>query len=179
MNLWGVKPQRFVMPYVPDIKDYKPFYIQTEADLAALDTAAYFGMVAKSNPYPLLPEPKDVYKNEWKDEDGDDEYTKKMYYKAFEFEVAFYVKAYSSGSESSEAVLRSQVDSFFSKVRDGEFMTFDSYTGVGYMGVRYAGYKEESFLRREDWARAIFTVTFKVNSPTARMKYSGGSIVEV
>lgn len=167
------------MPYLPDIKDYKPFYIQTDSDTAAIDTASSFGMVAKSNPYPLLPEPKDVYTNEWKDEDGDDEYTAKMYYKAFEFDVSFYVKAYSSGSVSSEAVLRSQVDSFFSKVRDGEFRTYDSYTGVGYKGVRYAGYKEESFLRRGSWTRAIFTVTFKVNSPTARMKYSGGSIVEI
>ena len=102
-----------------------------------------------------------------------------MYYKAFEFDVSFYVKAYSSGSVSSEAVLRSQVDSFFAKVRDGEFSVYDSYTGVGYKSVRYAGYKEESFLRRGSWTRAIFTVTFKVNSPTARMKYSGGSIVEV
>ena len=45
--------------------------------------------------------------------------------------------------------------------------------------MRYAGYKEESFLRRGSWTRAIFTVTFKVNRPTARTKYSGGSIVEV
>lgn len=166
------------MPYLPDIKDYKPFYIQTDADASAIDTAASFGMVAKSNPYPLLPEPKDVYRNEWKDEDGDDEYTAKMYYESFEFDVSFYVKAYSSGSVSSEAVLRSQVDSFFSKVKAGEFKTYDSYTGVGYQKVRYAGYKEDSFLRRGSWTRAIFTVTFKVNSPTARTGYSGGSIID-
>lgn len=166
------------MVWLPFINDYKPFYIQTDADTAAVDTAAAFGMVAKSNPYPLLPNPKDVHNNEWKDEDGDDEYTAKMYYEAFEFDVSFYVKAYASGSSSSEAVLRSQVDSFFAKVRDGEFMTYDAYTGVGYKGVRYAGYKEESFLRRNGWTRAIFTVTFKVNSPTSRTKYSGGSIVE-
>lgn len=166
------------MPYLPDIKGYKPFYIQTGADASALDTAASFGMVAKSNPYPLLPEPKEVYSNDWKDEDGDDEYTAGMCYQAFEFDVSFYVKAYSSDSASSEAVLRSQVDSFFAKVRSGEFKTYDSYTGVGYKKVRYAGYKEESFRRRGDWTRAIFTVTFKVNSPTARTKYSSGSIID-
>ena len=166
------------MPYLPNIPDYKPFYIQTDADADAIDTASSFGMVAKSNPYPLLPEPKEVYSNDWKDEDGDDEYTSGMYYQAFEFDVSFYVKAYSSDSASSEAVLRSQVDSFFAKVRDGEFKTYDSYTGVGYKGVRYAGYKEESFLRRGNWTRAIFTVTFKVNSPTARTTISGGSIID-
>lgn len=166
------------MAWLPFINDYKPFYIQTDADTAAVDTASSFGMVAKSNPYPLLPNPKDAYNNEWKDEDGDDEYTTKMYYEAFEFEVSFYVKAYASGTVSGEEALRSQVDSFFAKVRDGEFMTYDAYTGVGYRRVRYAGYKEESFLRRDGWARAIFTVTFKVNSPTSRTAYSGGSIVE-
>lgn len=167
------------MPYVPDIRDYKPFYIQTDSDEAALDTAAAFGMVAKSNPYPLLPEPKDVFGNDWKDEDGDDEYTAVMRYKAFEFDVSFYVKAYSSGSLSAEAVLRSQVDAFFAKVRGGSFRTYDSYTGVGYRGVRYAGYGEESFLRRGDWARAIFTVTFKANDPVSRVALSGGELTDV
>lgn len=167
------------MPYTPDIKDYKPFYIQTGADDAAVDTAAAFGMVAKSNPYPLLPEPKEVYSNDWRDEDGDDEYVVAMRFKAFEFDVSFYVKAYGSGVASSEAVLRSQVDGFFDKVRSGEFKTYDSYTGVGYGKVRYAGYKEESFLRRRGWTRAIFTVTFKVNDPVARVALSGGQLTDI
>lgn len=167
------------MPYTPDIKDYKPFYIQAASDASAVDTAAAFGMVAKSNPYPLLPEPKEVYCNDWRDEDGDDEYVGDMRFKAFEFEVSFYVKAFGSGTASSEAVLRSQVDGFFDKVRTGEFSAYDSYTGVGYKRVRYAGYKEESFLRRGGWTRAIFTVTFKVNDPVARVALSGGQLREV
>lgn len=167
------------MPYLPDIRDYKPFYIQTDSDTDALDTAASFGMVAKSNPYPLLPEPKEVFKNDWKDEDGDDEYTTEIRYKAFEFEVSFYVKAYSTASQAAEAVLRSQVDAFFAKVRKGVFRTYDSYTGVGYRDVRYAGYKEESFLRRKDWARAIFTVTFKANDPVTRVRYSEGQLTDI
>lgn len=167
------------MPYLPDIRDYKPFYIQTEADASAVDTAAAFGMVAKSNPYPLLPEPKEVFSNDWKDEDGDDEYTAGMTYKAVEFEVSFYVKAYSTASASAEAVLRSQVDAFFAKVGRGSFRAYDSYTGVGYRDVRYAGYSEESFLRRGDWARAIFTVTFKANDPVTRVALSGGKLEDL
>ncbi len=164
------------MPYIPDIVDYKPFYIQSGADAAAVDTASAYGMVAKVNPLPLMPEPKEPYSNGWKDEDGDDEYTAKMYYEAVEFEVSFYVKAFATSSQTAESVLRSQVDSFFAKVRDGEFMTYDSYTGVGFRKVRYAGYEEESFLRRSTWARAIFTVKFKANDPVTRTYLSGGSI---
>lgn len=164
------------MPYTPNIVDYKPFYIQSGADTAAIDTASVYGMVAKVNPLPLMPEPKEPYSNDWKDEDGDDEYTAKMYYEAVEFEVSFYIKAYATSSLTAEAVLRSQVDSFFAKVRDGEFMTYDSYTGVGFRKVRYAGYEEESFLRRSTWARAIFTVKFKANDPVTRTYLSGGAI---
>lgn len=162
------------MPYLPNIIDYKPFYIQTPSDSAAVDTAAAFGMVAKANPLPLLPDPKEPYSNDWKDEDGDDEYVTKMLYESVEFEVSFYIKAYAAFPDTAEGVLRSQVDSFFAKIRDGEFMTYDSYTGVGFRKVRYAGYGEESFLRRSDWARAIFTVKFKANDPVTRVVLNNG-----
>lgn len=164
------------MPYIPEISNYKPFYIQSEGDSAATDTASAFGMVAKSNPYPLLPSPKEPYRNEWKDEDGDEEYTKKMYYEAFEFEVSFYVKTLGSSAAST---LRSQVLAFFDKVKDGEFKTYDSYTGMGFHKVRYAGYTEESFKSRSNYARAIFKVKFKVNDPVTRFGFSSGSITQI
>ena len=54
------------MAYIPDIIGYKPFYIQTSVDDVAIDTTQW-GLVAKSNPFPILPTPKAPYKNEWKD----------------------------------------------------------------------------------------------------------------
>ena len=57
------------MAYIPNISNYKPFYIQTASDNSAIDTLTW-GMVAKSNPYLALPKPKTPYKNEWKDENG-------------------------------------------------------------------------------------------------------------
>lgn len=166
------------MAYIPDIVDYKPFYIQTDADTTAVDTTEW-GLVAKSNPFPVLPTPKEPYKNEWLDEDGDDEYNAQMHYEAFEFSVTFYVKAFGSNAET---VLLSQVNEFFSKIRQGEFKIYDSYTGLGRQRVRYAGFDEEEYKRRfkgtSSWARAIFTVTFKVNDPTTRIVLSGGKLVE-
>lgn len=162
------------MAYIPEIVDYKPFYIQTDADDAAINTTEW-GMVAKSNPYPALPNPKEPYKNEWKDEDGDDEYTAEMCYEAFEFDVTFYVKVV---DESADSLLVSQVRSFFDKIKQGEFKVYDAYTKIGRQKVRYAGYKEDSYKRGTDWARAIFTVTFKVNDPITRIIFQRGQLVE-
>lgn len=162
------------MVYIPDIIDYRPFYIQTDADEVAVDTTVW-GLVAKTNPFPILPTPKELYKNEWLDEDGDDEYNAQMFYESFEFEVTFYVKALGSDAEKT---LREQVDSFFSKIRNGEFKIFDSYTGLGRRKVRYAGYSEEDFKKNDKWSRAIFSVTFKVNDPITRIIFNSGKLVE-
>lgn len=161
------------MAYIPDIIDYKPFYIQTDVDTMAIDTTEW-GMVAKSNPYPVLPTPKEVYKNEWMDEHGDDEYNAQMYYESFEFDVTFYIKTIGT---DSEAVLRSQIDSFFEKIKQGEFKVYDAYTGLGRQKVRFAGYGEEEFKKGKNWTRAIFSVTFKVNDPITRITLSENKLV--
>lgn len=162
------------MAYIPDIIDYKPFYIQTDADGIAIDTTEW-GLVAKSNPYPILPTPKETYRNEWLDEHGDDEYNAQMYYESFEFEVSFYIKTLGADAERT---LRAQVDEFFSKIRQGEFKVYDSYTGLGRQKVRYAGYAEDNFKKTDKWARAIFTITFKVNDPITRISLENGQLVE-
>lgn len=164
------------MAYIPDIADYKPFFIQTDEDTTAIDTTVW-GMVAKSNPFPILPQPKEPYKNEWHDEDGDDEYTKKLYYEAIEFEVQFYIKTLGAFAESA---LISQLSAFFEHIRHGSFKIYDSYTGIGRQDVRYAGYDEEEFKRKiikeSGWARAIITIKFKVNDPITRIVLNGSKL---
>ena len=164
------------MAYIPDIVDYKPFYIQTDADEVAIDTTVW-GLVAKANPFPALPLPKEPYKNEWLDENGDDEFNAKMFYEAFEFDVQFYVKAYDSPAGSGEEIIRKQVDEFFAKIKEGEFSIFDAYTGLGRRKVRYSGFSEDGFKRGRNWARAIFSITFKVNDPVTRMVMYNGKII--
>lgn len=158
----------------PTISGYKPFYIQKGNN--CYDTKTQWGFIAKSNPYPALPSPKDPYKNDWKDENGDDEYTTNMYYEAFEFEVQFYIRTKdttSGGSvtETAAETIRAKLKDFFDTVKNGDLKVFDSYTALGRQKVRYAGYKEEKFRSRGDSAVCIFTITFKVNDPVTLMKY--------
>ncbi len=164
------------MAYVPYIKDYKPFYIQNAAG-ECYDTAAQWGMVAKSNPYPILPEPKAPYYVDWKDSNGDDEYVTAMAYASQEISVTFYVIVYNG--DTSEEKLRDQIWSFFKFVRSGYLRIYDAYTGYGRGKVRYAGYTEVSdgFRRTDTYARAIFTVKFKVNEPAVEYYYNNGSIL--
>lgn len=165
------------MVYVPEIANYKPFYIQIGSDSVARDTAEW-GLVAKTNPYPLLPTPKEPYKNEWNDENGDDEYVDALHYESLEFSVTFYIKAYDDGNDSSTSKIYRQVRSFFESIKGGYFMTYDSYSGIGFQQVRYAGYKEESFISRSNWSRAIFTITFKANDPTTSVTLNTDGALE-
>lgn len=160
------------------ITNYKPFYIQYGENALATDTKTAWGMVAKTNPYPLLPTPKDPYKNDWKDEDGDDEYTTYMHYKGFEMEVEFYVKAVDGTTTTAAADLHTAVWSFFTAVREGNFRVYDAYTGLGFQRVRYAGsdFEDATFKERNGTATVMFTVKFKVNDPVTRMTLSNGVI---
>lgn len=160
---------------IPNIANYKPFYIQTKGDAVAKNTTEW-GLIAKTNPYPLLPNPKEPYRNEWHDEDGDDEYVDDMHYESIEFTVAFYIKATDSDEGSAEEVIRKNIDRFFGSIRNGEFCIYDSYNGIGRRKVRYAGYSEETFSRKDDWAKAVFEITFKVNDPVTRMVMKEGKI---
>ncbi|MBQ6097916.1 MAG: hypothetical protein IJK99_09235 [Bacteroidales bacterium] len=173
------------MPYTPNIPDYKPFYIQCEDDASAKNTATEWGLVAKTNPYPALPDPKEPYKNDFADEDGDDEYVADIHYQSFTFQVEFYIKAFDTTVNNVTTpavdVLRKQMSDFFGHIKKGEFKVYDSYTGLGRQKVRYAGYEEaeKGFKARRNWARLIFSVTFKVNDPITAMHLSSGSIVAI
>ena len=48
--------------------------------------------------------------------------------------------------------------------------------------MRYAGYSEEEFrqriIKKDTWARAIVTITFKVNDPITKVIYNGSQLIE-
>lgn len=163
----------------PSVPNYKPFYIEKGETL--YDTLTQWGFMAKANPYPALPNPKATYKNDWKDSNGDDDYTTHIYYESFTFDVQFYIRAVSDADGVAGDYIRAKMASFFSAVKDGEFKVFDAYTRLGRQKVRYAGFKENEWRERNGTARCIFTITFKVNDPTTMMKLNsdGTSIVAV
>ena len=173
------------MLYVPPIRDYKPFYIQVGTAQTATDIKDTYKVVVKTHDYPSYRKPKEPYKNDWKDENGDDEYTAEMYYESFTFKAECVMLA--SGA-TARADLKAGIRAF-QEALTGEFKVFDSWTGFGFQKVRLSQFPMPSdgnfdvFRTRmgsttTEYARVIFTVEFKVNDPITPMVLSGGAIVQ-
>ena len=158
------------MPYVPSIRNYKPFYIQTDSDASAWDTRDY-GMIVQEQPFPDNYEVKDPYKNDWHDESGDDEYTAIMPRKAFEYTIKLFIQA------NTISQINSLRDSFRTKISSGSFKIWDSWQDRGFASVRFVSDKVEVRRITDDYARLIFSVTLKVNDPVTRVVLSNGSII--
>ena len=172
------------MLYITPIRDYKPFYIQLGTASPATDIKTAYSVVIKTHDYPSYRKPKEPYKNDWKDENGDDEYTAEMYYEAFTFKAECVMLA--SGA-TARADLKAGIRAF-QKALEGEFKVFDSWTGFGFQKVRVSQFPMPSdgnfdvFLTRmgstvTEYARVIFTVEFKVNDPVTDMIMENGAIV--
>lgn len=159
----------------PRIVDYQGLYFQkqspsADAQASASEVLATYNLIPLVSPKFKMPEPKAPYKNDWKDEDGDDEYTDEMYYEAFDIEIQFYVRA------TTVADIENARRTFFSYVKRGEFMVYSAYWGHGYQNVRFAGEGEETddSYDRSGLVHRQFTLRFKVNDPVSRVSYSNG-----
>lgn len=157
------------MIYNPDIVNYQPFYIQTDADSSAIDTKEQWGIVVKTNPDSVLPTAKEPYKNNWLDEDGDDEYNAQMFYESMEISVGIYV------SGDSAADVRAAKDALFEKIRRGEFMVYFSALDRGYRRVRYVSESMDRKIIKSRYTE-ISTITLKVNDPVTRVSLQGSTL---
>lgn len=166
------------MPYVPNIRNYKPFYIETASDSGAWDTREY-GLIAQTQPYPDNIEMKEPYKNDWLDEHGDDEYVADMYYKSFEFTVKFFIKYIRAVSETPINVINGLKKQFRDKIKNGYFKVYDSWQDVGYRNVRFVSDNVEQRYVSDDSAWMIFSVTFKVDDPATKVAFTGGEIIVI
>lgn len=158
------------MLVVPNITNYKPLLFQFNGEKMAHDTREW-GLIAKANPYPLFPDVKEPYKNDWADEDGDDEYctSKSTHYQSMTFDVTFYIKA--KGTAPANELRARLYDLLDKMAASGTFAYFDTYTQTGWLKVRYDGYEEDEFVAKHDWARAIFKMKFKVLDPNRLAEY--------
>lgn len=164
------------MAYVPDIRNYKPFYIETVNDNYAWDTTTY-GMVAQTQPFPASFEVKEPYKNNWLDENGDDEYVPyTLPLKAFEYTVKFFVKTLSTDGSTPIEKLNYQVNNFLNKMIGFEFKIWDSWQERGFQKVRFVKSVVEERDITDESAWMIFSVTLKVNDPATAVTLSSNHI---
>lgn len=169
------------MLYVPTISDYKPFYIQFDGG-AAKDILNEYKVVVRAHEYPLTLKVKEPYKNEWKDEHGDEEYIGQsgLYLQAFTYKLKCAMFANGLTLDYAISDLKSGVRAFQNALLGGFFKTYDSWTGFGFQNVRVSEFPLPENSDYRVWgesARVLFTVTLKVNDPKTLMRLSSGSIV--
>lgn len=176
------------MLYVPPISNYKPFWIQFSTG-NAIDIKSQYSVIVKTHDYPMAFKVKEPYKNQWKDEHGDEEYIPSdgLMVEAFTFklECVMFAKPTSASqgvaAQTANEVLCKGIRDFRAALLAGEFKTADEWTGFGFQHVRLQEFPmpgNEAFDEMDGLARVIFTVVLKVNDPVTHMKKSGDNITE-
>lgn len=176
------------MLYVPPISDYHPFYVQF-ASGNAKNILTDYSVVVKAHDYPMALKVKEPYKNDWKDENGDEEYIPSAGLKVEAFTFKLECAMFARPTEASQGVsaqtemevLNAGIRTFRSAlISGGLFKTYDSWTGFGFQNVRLSEFpmpNQDAYDAVDGMARVIFTVILKVNDPTTHMKLSGNSII--
>lgn len=167
------------MLYVPSISDYKPFYIQLETGFA-IDILTNNSVIVRSQDYPATLKVKEPYKNQWKDQHGDEEYLPQggLKFEAFTLKLDCVMFARNSTDALAITDLHNGIRAFQNLLSRGFMRIYDAYTGYGFREVRL-----QEFPNPEDGAysvwngctRVLFQVVLKVNDPATSMKYSAAN----
>ena len=170
------------MLYVPPISDYLPFYIQFSTG-NAIDIKSQYSVVVKAHDYPFSLKVKEPYKNDYKDEHGDDEYIgpNGLYMQAFTFKLQCVMFAKANSKQAAISDLNAGIRAFRDALKSGSFKTVDSWTGFGFKDVRLEEFPmpdNDAYDVYDGMTRIIFSVVLKVNDPITHMVLSGNNIVE-
>jgi len=123
-----------------------------------------WGIAANELPLKRYAEAKDLPKNDWHDEDGDEEYIPEtLHFKSYEVEAKLSIK-----SDSIDELALNLRD-FLDFVSGGEFAIYDPNSDIGRTRVRYLSYSDTAEFRcgHNDGRQYMvqFTVKLKVNDP--------------
>lgn len=122
-----------------------------------------YGIHTKHVPFILFPKVKDLYKQSWHDEDGDDEYLpENPSYESYEMKVDF---VYNGEANTANDKIRQ----FLQFLQGGWLTLYDEYTGIGRQKVRYVSVDDDATLYRRTKDVVQFSVNFKVNDPATNV----------
>ena len=167
--------------FVPPLAAYAPFYIQRSLDASAVNIQTVYGVTIKRHEYPSKRKVKQPYKNDWKDQHGDDEYCDYLFYEAFRLTYECVILTNEANSDTTRAEIKKQIRNFENFIAQGEFRIYDDYVKFGFQKVRideFSQIGDDDFDNLDGHCRLIFKMVLKVNDPITNMKMLNGSIVE-
>lgn len=140
----------------------------TEPDI--METGSDFGFYGMEIPFMMQAEAKEPSKNDWKDEDGDDEYIPQdgLRMQAFEIEIKL---GYKGAKDTANAKLAALLKYLTGKDGCGARMKiYSTYTKIGYNDVRFVSINDDAELVRDnDGDILIVAITLKVNDPVTKV----------
>ena len=166
--------------YIPDIRDYSPFYIQRSSDASAVNVQTAYGITIKDSGYPMNRKAKQPYNNDWKDRDGDDEWNEVISYEAFTYTFECVIFTKNANAASAREELKTAVRTFQSAIANGEWKFYSSWHRFGFQKVRVDDFQDpgsSGFSEMDGLCRLIFRCTVKVNVPTTDMTLTNNQIV--
>ena len=167
--------------FVPPLNNYAPFYIQRATDASAINIQTTYGVTILVHEYPSRRKVKQPYKNDWKDQHGDDEYTEHLFYEAFTLTLKCCILTNEANASTSRQEIKAQIRNFQNAISEGEFKIYDDWTKFGFRKVRideFPAISEGDFDNLDGHCRLIFNMVVKVNDPITNMVLSNGQIVE-
>ena len=141
--------------------NYKPFLIQKMKDGYVVKNSTDWGVYIKSFPFDVYPEMKDIPKNDWYDEDGDEEYIPDIpVFKAFTSDVEF---VYTGAKDTALTTVKSFAQYLATY---GTNKLYDTYSGIGRTNVRFVKLSDAKLYKNDNGDLLLFKITFKFNDPT-------------
>lgn len=160
---------------------YDKVYIQKMKERAAVkETVVDFDIYCADIPFKLLVEAKDLSKQDWNDEHGDDEYIPigGLKLKAYTMDVKFCCKG---DKYSANAKVQKFLKYLLGLDGTGaEMMMYCTWTQIGRAGIRFDKLNDKAELVRDsDGDTLVFTITFKVNDPLSDVSpsYDANNVV--
>lgn len=145
----------------------KPTWVQKNTD-AAKNINTEWGIITKSVPFNPFPDLKEVFKRDWPDVSGDQEYLPPIpKFKAYEIDVSFvYIGGFNTAGD--------KIRQFCEYIVGPEFSFYDEYTGNGFR-CRFVSYNNNAFYRRDE-DLVEFSLKLKINNPLSYVVLSNGSL---
>lgn len=164
------------------MKYYKLYFQKSRTGSPVVESIAAWGMYCMSIPFGPMPSSKELNKNEWADEDGDDEYIpEQLAINGYSMTVKL---GFKGDKNSANASLRKMLGYLTGADCSGvEMKYYCDYTKEGRSGVRFVKINDEAELVRDDDGDIlVVSVELKVNAPMSDITYttdSDGNIVSL
>lgn len=151
-------------------KIYIQKIIEEDGTPETKETGQDFGFYGMEIPFTMQAEAKEPSKNDWKDEDGDDEYIPEdgLRMQAFEIELKL---GYKGTKDTANAKLEALLKYLTGRDGSGARMKiYSTYTKIGYNEVRFVSISDDAKLVRDaDGDILVVTITLKVNDPVTKV----------